>query len=316
VKGERATEEEIIGVLKNPETGAAPKEVCRRQRSGEQTRYRLKRVREVIEASVFYRLAFAVLGRPEDLVKRTLGLWRFRRDLARYRQGGAGRFEAHFRDFWPKLDDWNDQAGIARGHYFHQDLWVAKRIFRHAPQEHWDVGSRVDGFIAHLLVFREVVFVDARELSGSATGLRSVIGSVTALKIPDASLLSLSCLHVLEHVGLGRYGDPIDPSGYEVGARELSRVLAPGGRLYFSVPIGRERLEFNAHRIFAPASVVGLFPKLDLEEFAAIDDSGALVERCPPEDFSDSDYACGIFVFKRPGRPPGHAAARSSPTEP
>lgn len=271
-----------------------------------------KRVRGAIETSVFYRLAFAVIGRPEDLVKRILGLGRFRLDLSRYRRTGAGQFRALARDLWPKLDDWNDHAGIARGHYFHQDLWVAKRIFRDAPREHWDVGSRVDGFIAHLLVFREVVFVDVRELSGSAAGLRSVIGSVNALDIPDASLLSLSCLHVLEHVGLGRYGDLIDPAGHEAGARELSRVLAPSGILYFSVPIGRERLEFNAHRIFAPGSVIALFPELVLEEFAAIDDSGELVEGCSPDEFLDAAYACGIFVFRRPDGPQVRTAASNA----
>jgi len=55
------------------------------------------------------------------------------------------------------LTDRFDPGGDASGHYFHQDLIVARRIFERDPRKHVDVGSRIDGFVAHLAVFRSCV---------------------------------------------------------------------------------------------------------------------------------------------------------------
>jgi SAM-dependent methyltransferase len=103
----------------------------------------------------------------------------------------------------------------------------------------------------------------------------------------------------MEHVGLGRYGDNVDPNGCFGGIRELQRVLAPGGRLYFSVPIGHERVEFDAHRVLAPETVLQSFDELTLREFSVIDDSGRLLEYASASNFSGADYACGLFLFER-----------------
>jgi SAM-dependent methyltransferase len=70
---------------------------------------------------------------------------------------------------------------------------------------------------------------------------------------------SLSCLHTIEHLGLGRYGDPLDPEGHLKGLAQLKRLVKPGGRLYLSTPIGPERVEFNAHRIFAASTLAAWF---------------------------------------------------------
>ena len=77
--------------------------------------------------------------------------------------------------------------------------------------------------------------------------LRHIPAKVTNLSHLDDSVESLSYLHTMEHIGLGRYGDPIDPLGYLKGMNELQRVLKPGGKLYLSVLIGQERVEFNAY---------------------------------------------------------------------
>jgi len=103
----------------------------------------------------------------------------------------------------------------------------------------------------------------------------------------------------MEHVGLGRYGDKIDPNGCFQGMEELARILAPGGRLYFSVPIGRERTEFNAHRIFDPESVLECFSSLTLLHFAAINDLGELVDPANWRDYRTANLACGLFVFSK-----------------
>ena len=83
------------------------------------------------------------------------------------------------------------------------------------------------------------------------------------------------------------------------GMRALARVLAPGGRLYFSVQIGRERLAFNAHQIFAPSTVVETLADLTLESFAVIDDEKRFREDAEPLDYRSAEQACGLFEFKK-----------------
>ena len=124
-------------------------------------------------------------------------------------------------------------------------------------------------------------------------------GNILELKIADASVASLSCLHVIEHIGLGRYGDPIDPEGSRRAAAQLARILAPHGRLYVSAPVGRERICFNAHRVFAPETVVAMFAPLRLQAFALTDDSGAFHDPAPLEAARSLDYGCGMFEFTR-----------------
>jgi hypothetical protein len=120
---------------------------------------------------------------------------------------------------------------------------------------------------------------------------------VLDLPFADGSVESLSCLHVAEHVGLGRYGDPLDPDGTRKAALELQRVLASGGRLYFSMPVGEARTEFNAHRVHDPEAVPGLFPYLRLEAFSGVDDEGRWQRELSPGDLGGSRWACGFYVF-------------------
>lgn len=199
---------------------------------------------------------------------------------------------------YPCLADWCGPAGKARGGYFHQDLWAARKIYRTRPEFHLDVGSRIDGFVAHLLCFMPVTIVDVRPLDAKVEGMRFVQADATTLEgFEDGSVESLSSLHAVEHFGLGRYGDAVDPRATFLAMQSLQRVLRPGGRLYFSVPIGRQRLEFNAHRIFAPATVITAFRGLRLVSFAAVDDAGEFREDLAPESFESADYACGMFEF-------------------
>lgn len=142
-----------------------------------------------------------------------------------------------------------------------------------------------------------MVFLDYRPLAVKLSGLQSVAGNAAILPFPDDSILSLSSLHVIEHVGLGRYGDPLDPEGTRRAAVELQRVLRPGGRLFLSVPVGRERVCFNAHRVFSPSTVSAFFQKLQLKSFSLVDDSGQLNEGVPLEAAVNLDYGCGLFEF-------------------
>ena len=234
-----------------------------------------------------------------SVVKSLRGLPFYVIDLIKYtsNQSSGESFSLRLHNISPCLIDKFADSGVANGDYFHQDLWVARKIFVANPEEHWDIGSRVDGFIAHLLTFRSVNVIDIRDLESKIKGLNFFKGDVTCLDLPDASISSLSCLHAMEHVGLGRYGDPIDPLGYMKGILELQRVLTPGGKLYFSVPIGRERVEFNAQRVFNPSTILKSLQELELLEFAAIDEFGDLIEDAKWEQFVDSRLACGLFIF-------------------
>jgi Caenorhabditis protein of unknown function, DUF268 len=206
----------------------------------------------------------------------------------------------------PCFHDKYDFGGVASGDYFHQDLLVAQKIFTAQPQKHADVGSRIDGFVAHVAAFRTIEVFDIRPLNAHPKNI--LFKQADFMDLPDALLEycdSLSCLHALEHFGLGRYGDPIDLDGYRKGFENLCKMLKPSGTLYFSVPIGVERIEFNAHRVFSIKTVLDLAQdRLKLIDFSYVDDRGDLhqnlhlTEEAVVNSF-DLHYGCGIFEFQK-----------------
>lgn len=225
---------------------------------------------------------------------------RYIRDYRRYRATRHPDFPLHFSAIMPVLSDYTDQAGVLKGHYVHQDLWAATKILRAAPPRHVDIGSRIDGFITALIAHRPVEVVDIRPLTSPYDNLVFIQDNACTMKqFQDNELESVSCLHAMEHFGLGRYGDPIEPDAYKIFARALTRVIRPGGVLYLSVPIGRQRLMFNAHRVFAPQTIIKLFPHFTLKSFAAVNDDGDFIAQTVPEDFNESRFACGLFEFHK-----------------
>lgn len=234
---------------------------------------------------------------PGRVLRAPIAYVRHLRDRSRYRRLPAAeplRWADEFPQLWDRLP-----SSPYDQHYFFQDTWAANRIAERRPARHIDVGSRVDlaGFLTSLT---EVVFVDLRPLEVDVERLTSVKGSILSLPFDDGELASVSCLHVAEHIGLGRYGDELDPMGTLRSARELERVLAPGGRLLFALPVGRPRVEFNAHRIHAPEAIVEMFASLTLVEFAGVDDDGRFARRRELVELADSSYACGMYDFEKP----------------
>ncbi|MFM9020756.1 MAG: DUF268 domain-containing protein [Sediminibacterium sp.] len=125
-------------------------------------------------------------------------------------------------------------------------------------------------------------------------------GSILELPYATGSVASLSCLHVIEHIGLGRYGDPIDPEGHIKAARELCRVLKPGGKLLIGTPVGQQSLFFDAHRVFFVETIVMIFNALELKRFDFISDSGDRIVENPAYSFSNGNkYGCGLFLFEK-----------------
>ena len=240
-------------------------------------------------------------GDPRAAFRSVRNLPRFVRTVAQYRAAcSGGPFPLTASDLYPALQDFDADAGEATGHYFFQDLWAARKIFQRRPECHIDVGSRIDGFVAHLLTFMPVTVIDVRPLTSRIPGLDFVRADATNLDgFSDRSVDSVSSLHAIEHFGLGRYGDSVDPDGWRKALLALQRVLRPGGRLYLSVPVGRERLCFNAHRIFSPMRVIETVAELDLVSFAGVDDSGRFLDGVKPERLANQEYACGLFEFTR-----------------
>lgn len=224
---------------------------------------------------------------------------RFVRDGRRYRRAQHDRFPLHWSAIEPILTDFRGEAGVAYGHYFRQDLWAARRIHAARPARHVDIGSRIDGFVAHVLSFMPITVVDIRPLTSDIEGLTFCQGDMCRLDFLSNSLPSLSCLHAIEHVGLGRYGDPVDPEGCFTAMRELGRVLARNGRLYLGTPIGKERLAFNSERVFDPRTVVSTLSALRLVSFDAVDDQDRLVANADLAGFAQARYSCGLFEFTK-----------------
>jgi SAM-dependent methyltransferase len=247
---------------------------------------------------------------------------------------GWRRFTAHRRAFlampgantlpWgrelPILTEWDDASG-GLGAYFIQDLIAARWVKEISPARHVDVGSRIDGFIGHLAVFREVEVIDIRPPPGEIPGVRFHQFDLMAALADEwqESADLVSCLHSIEHFGLGRYGDSIDPRGHETGLARLKEMVSPGGRLILSVPIGPERVEFNAHRIFAASTLLNWFRDgWEIEQVAVIDDSARAMENPERNEHSvAAHFGCrsgvGMVAARRiPARP---SRSPSHPTE-
>ena len=88
----------------------------------------------------------------------------------------------------------------------------------------------------------------------------------------------------------------IDPEGYIKGLRSLTKLLKPNGTLLLSVPIGIERVEFNAHRIFSVETILSLTESdYELISFAYIDDNDDFRNNTKTVEVPDMTYGCGLF---------------------
>lgn len=260
-------------------------------------------------ASIFKRIRSLLTMVGIDLtrfVRSIRGLGPYFRNRSALKRSAAGNTDFPFGKAYPCLHDRYEAGGVASGHYFHQDLHVAQLILKNNPVRHVDVGSRVDGFVGHIAVFREIEVFDIRPMVTSAKNIffrqRDLMEERPDF---DHCTDSLSCLHTLEHFGLGRYGDPVDYNGYQKGWESLCRMVKPGGKFYFSTPIGPQRIEFDAHRVFSVPFLVGMMKgTFRIDSFAYVNDKGDLVTGADPmspeaQNSFGCRYGCGIFELTK-----------------
>lgn len=209
------------------------------------------------------------------------------------------RFDIAEKSYYPCLFDNTKETGFDR-HYIFHTAWAARCLKKISPEFHIDISSCLY-FCSLVSAFIPIKFYDYRPVQLSLSGLKD--GEADLLKLPFASnsIDSLSCMHVIEHVGLGRYGDPVDFNGDLKAVSELKRVLKKGGDLLFVVPVGKPRIVFNAHRIYGFEQIVTMFSDLNLIEFSLVPDDKAscIIENANPELVNNQKYGCGLFWFKK-----------------
>lgn len=248
-------------------------------------------------------LALNYLGiNPRMLWSTLSGLPWFFSDLRKLKRELKGTKDFPISRLYPILTNKYQEGGTTEGHYFHQDLFVAQRIYINNPVKHVDIASRIDGFVAHVAAYREIEIFDIRPVN---TQVKNIVFKTVDLMDPENGYHnyadSISCLHAIEHFGLGRYNDPIDADGHTKGLDNIYKMLKSGGTFYFSTPVGPQRIEFNAHRVFSMEYLMGLFKdKYEIKDFAYVDNFGHMHTEAPltPANIKSNfgcTYGCGIF---------------------
>jgi SAM-dependent methyltransferase len=257
---------------------------------------------------IFYNLkgvAIGLLAMTEAFLKQSK--WNvgqfisFLNDLHYWRKNATKEWKPLYRDLYPVINEKKSSAGTAKGHYFLQDIWAAQHVLKFNSEKHVDVGSRIDGFVAHVASFQPIEYVDIRPIEVGIENISSISGNICDLPYHDDSLESISCLHVLEHVGLGRYGDPLDVNSWLKGLQELQRVVKQGGQLLFSVPVGRQRICYNGHRVFSPKTILENLPDMKLVEYCLIEspNSTSWIKEASLDASDELFYGCGLFRFEK-----------------
>ena len=248
--------------------------------------------------------SFKFLGfDPLILIGNLRGVGFYYRDFLQLKKQKGKDSVFYFGKTRPILNERFAESGKMSGHYFHQDLLVARKIFENNPARHIDIGSRVDGFVAHLAVFRKVEVLDIRHQLSTVRNI--AYRKADLMQLPEDlrdCCDSVSSLHVIEHFGLGRYGDPVDYWGYLKAIHNITKMLRRGGKFYFSVPIGEQRIEFNSHRIFSLGYLLGILEQsFTVNSFSYVNDKGELFEDIELDQVNiNKNYGChyGCSIFE------------------
>lgn len=242
-----------------------------------------------------------MMGRLGAYLRYKRDVKRLRTDLNAFRASEAktkSRFTLREEDLRPFLGDKTQNTSFDR-HYVYHVAWACRVVKDINPQVHVDFASSLH-FCTTISAFVPTKFYDYRPAKINLQGLESLPGDLTKMAFADNSIESLSCMHTIEHVGLGRYGDPIDYDGDLKAIAELKRVVKPGGSLLIVTPIGKPCIQFNGQRIFSYAQMLEYFNGFELKEFSLIPDSdatGGLIRNASGALADQQTSGCGCFWF-------------------
>ncbi len=236
------------------------------------------------------------------LFKKTFSYKNFLKDFLRFQKLSTSRsdFSVLWKNRRPSLSERTPSTHFD-AHYIYHPAWAARIVKKINPTEHIDVSSTLH-FCTMLSAFIPVHFYDYRPANIKMSGLSSSKADLLHLPFKDESVSSLSCMHTVEHVGLGRYGDPLDTAGDLKAIKELKRVLARNGNLLFVVPLGQPKICFNSHRIYSYEQIMRYFEGLELVEFSLIPDNAigtGMITNATKEQSDTQNYGCGCFWFMK-----------------
>ncbi len=222
----------------------------------------------------------------------------FFRDMIKYNRKDS-KHSVKFRNIYPLIHDKTKSVPFEE-HYIYHPAWAARILNKTKPAIHIDIASSIH-FCSIVSAFIPIKYYDLRPANLELSNLSSEQADLINLPFATSSIQSLSCMHTVEHIGLGRYGDIIDPGGDIKAINELKRVLAEGGNLLFVVPVGKPKIMYNAHRIYSYDQVIEYFKEFSLLDFSLGPDDKEIgfINNATKETADDQKYGCGCFWFKK-----------------
>lgn len=247
-----------------------------------------------------YLKSFFIQTAKDILIRmpKRIGLFfKFLQELQSFKKLNDHRFSVHTKDIYPCLNDRVSTTPFD-SHYIYHPAWAARILAQTKPALHADFSS-ILSFSSIVSAFIPTKFYDYRPAHLNLNNWEGNFADLCKLDFVDNSFTSVSCMHTVEHIGLGRYGDTLDPLGDVKAINELQRITATNGDILFVTPVGKKRIEYNAHRIYSFELVIQLFNNCTLQSFSLIDDTGAFIDNANPNLVAVQNYGCGCFWFKK-----------------
>ena len=221
----------------------------------------------------------------------------FLEELKAFTNFHSNRFTVTNNDLYPCLYDKTPNTGFD-AHYIYHPAWATRIIKKIDPGKHIDISSTLH-FCSTISAFFKTEFYDYRPAILSLSNLQSKKGDLNNLPFKSNSVECISCMHTIEHIGLGRYGDKLDPDGDLKAINELQRVIKVGGHLLLVIPVGKPRIQFNAHRIYSYEMIHSFFEDFELLDFSLVKDDQTFIENANSTMVIEQNYGCGCFWYKK-----------------
>ena len=264
----------------------------------------LKKIKNFVKKSKGELVKIPFFNAINSFVVKVRSYLNFKSDFNKFKKSTLlreSRFILDWNDRNPRLYDKINYIPFDP-HYIYHPAWAARVLAKTKPKFHIDISS-IFYIATTISAFIPIKFYEYRHSSVNLSGL--TLENIDLLKLPfkDKEVKSISCMHVIEHLGLGRYGDPIDPDSDLKAIDELKRVLAPKGNLLFVVPVGIPKIKFNSLRVYSYSQVTNYFSELKLKEFVLITDNSeyftGLQYNVNKNIVNQQNYGCGCFWFQR-----------------